>query len=736
VDILNKIEHGIWDKLKENALFRFFDFIIKYLTHLAKQVEDEKSFNSLKYSLIFIAIAYTFSILIRMIWVYQFQGNADFYWNNQLMINTNDGYYFASALENVLFGTHSNNPQVLASLNSYPGVIYASALFVKILPVSLESVILFMPAFISSLVVIPIILISRLFNLQVFGLLSALLGSIVWSYYNRTMVGYYDSDMFAVLFQMFVAYSFISLLVQHRSSNIILAFIFISVYPFFYPQGLSLIYGMYAIYMVYALIQYKNDTITYMSIAVIALALSPISILIKIVLVFMIIFAYRLKKLDLKIWIAIAGMFFLFFMINANVFNLIYSKLFIYVSRGTEQSGLHFYQVIQTVREAGQIPFSTMANRISGSTLGLLMSLGGYILLVLRHKQFLIALPLIGVGVFSLWGGLRFTVYAVPIAAMGAVFFVYFLSSYISAIRLRYIFIVSLVGVLVFPNIKHIVEYKVPTVFHKQEVELLDKLKHIGSDKDYIVAWWDYGYPLWFYTHKNTLIDGGKHHHDNYIVSKILSATSQKEVAGLSRIAVETYVASNYKNVADTLFKNNQEDQVNVEGFFEELQADTMSIPKATRDVYLYLPYRMVDIFPTVKVFSNIDLETGKTLGTPFFFKSSSMTQEKEKINFGRGVSFNQSTGMLMVGRDSVPIYQMVTAGFQQDGSLRRTRQNVHADASLTIVVLKDYNSVLILDKEMYNSAYIQMFFLENYDKNLFELVEKSPYAKVYRVKK
>ena len=699
-------------------------------------IENEDKFNGLKYSFIFMAIAYTFSILIRMIWVYQFQGTEDFYWNNQLMINTNDGYYFASALENLLFGSHAHNPQVMASFNSYPGVIYASALFVKILPVSLESVILFMPAFISSLVVIPIILISRFFNLQILGFLSALLGSIAWSYYNRTMVGYYDSDMFAVVLQMFVVYAFMSILVEHKFSSMVFLFISISVYPFFYPQGLSLIYAMYFIYIAYALIVDKNRDVTYISIILIALALSPISVLIKLIALILILVLFKLKKMEIKYWQVLALMVFMFFLFNANVFGLIYEKAFGYIDRGTEESGLHFYQVIQTVREAGKIPFSVMANRISGSSLGLVIALAGYILLVLRHKQFLIALPLIGIGLFSLWGGLRFTVYAVPIAAMGAVFFVYFLASYVSATRLRYMFIVSLVGFLIYPNIIHIIEYKVPTVFHKQEVALLDQLKQEGSDKDYVVAWWDYGYPLWFYTHKNTLIDGGKHHNDNYIVSKILTSTSQKEAAALSRIAVETYVASGYKNVANTLFRNRQEDQINVENFFEELQADTIPIPKATRNVYLYLPYRMLDIFPTVKVFSNIDLETGKKPSNPFFFKASAMTQEKEKINFGRGVSFDQTTGMLSVGPNTVALHQMVTAGMKQDGSLGVVKQNVHTDASLTMLVLKNYNSVLILDKEMYESVYIQMFFLGNYDKDLFELVESSPYAKVYKVKR
>lgn len=697
--------------------------------------EDEKKYGDLKYVFAFIAIAYTFSILMRMIWVYQFQGNADFYWNEQLMINTNDGYYFASAVENLLFGTHEANPQISVALQSYPGVIYASALLVKILPVSLETVILYMPAFISSLVVIPIILVSRLFNLQVVGFLAALLGSIAWSYYNRTMVGYYDSDMFAVLLQMFVVYAFISILVEHKFSNIVFLFIVISVYPFFYPQGLSLIYAMYLIYIIYALVEFRDDKITYASIALVALALSPVGLVVKFAGLALVLFVHKSNKVDLKYWQGLALVVFGFFLFNANVFALLYEKIFGYIDRGTEETGLHFFQVIQTVREAGKIPFDVMANRIIGSSVGVIIALIGYALLVIRHKQFIVALPLIAIGVFSLWGGLRFTVYAVPIAAIGSVFLFYVLAQFIPEKRFRYPTIILLTTAMLYPNIQHITEYKVPTVFSKEEVNVLDKLKHIGSEKDYVIAWWDYGYPLWFYTNKNTLIDGGKHHHDNFLVSKVLTASSQKEAAYLARISVETYVASGYQNIANTLFKNAQPDQVNVESFFDELNADKVDVPKATRDVFLYLPYRMTDILPTVKLFSNIDLDTGKKLNNPFFYRSSNAAPKQGMVDFGNGIILELQKGMLHVGNQSVPVSEVVTAEYKKDGKLAVSRQLVHSNGYFVILTLKSYNTVLILDKEMYNSNYIQMFFLENYDKNYFEPVILTPWSKVYRVK-
>ncbi|HIP14188.1 MAG TPA: peptide-binding protein, partial [Sulfurimonas autotrophica] len=149
-------------------------------------------------------LAYIFSFAIRMIWVYQFQDNPNFLWNGELMINTNDGYFFASGAQQELFGLHEDNPRVFGMWDY--GVIFFTTLFAKITPFSLETVTLYMPAVISSLVVIPIILISRLYKQTLWGFLAALLGSIAWSYYNRTMIGYYDTDMFSAMAPMFILF--------------------------------------------------------------------------------------------------------------------------------------------------------------------------------------------------------------------------------------------------------------------------------------------------------------------------------------------------------------------------------------------------------------------------------------------------------------------------------------------------------------------------------------------------
>ncbi len=688
---------------------------------------------SSKQFLFLIVVAFVFSVAMRLIWVYQFSGNSAFMWDGQLMINTNDGYFFASGAQKALEGMHQFNPRVPDVLQY--GLTFFTTWLVKLTPFDLNTVILYLPAFISSLVVIPMMLLGRLYNATAFGFFAALIGSIAWSYYNRTMVGYYDTDMFAAMAPMFILYFLIASIKEERLNTALYASLMIFIYPFLYDAGRAIVYGMGIIYILYMVIFHRKDEFTPKSIILISIGLTPLFYLLKLLLI---IGAYIVLKRDVikgKNLTYLAMLSLAFFLIFGNIFGIIWSKIQTYSVRGFDEEGLHFYQVKQTVREAGRIPFEVMANRISGSTIGVIVSLLGYLLLVIRHRPFILALPLIGIGIFSLWGGLRFTVYAVPIAAIGAVYLFYVLGSFIANTKIKYAFISLLTALMLYPNITHIIGYKVPTVLNNQEVETLHRFKAGTSPQDYIITWWDYGYPLWYYTGLNTLIDGGKHNHDNFIVSEILTTTSQLEAARLSRIAVETYIASDYEIIADTLFKNHQDDQVDVASYLENLRYGNVELPNKTVDVYLYLPFRMLGIFPTVKVFSSIDLETGASKARPFFYSAERYQDTPQKILLGNGISILKQEGELQLGAQRTPIKTFYTIVNQEAGKPKIDVQNVSPMGGISVIYLASYNQFLLVDDEMLNSTYIQMFLFEKYDTELFELVSSDPYAKIYRLK-
>lgn len=692
--------------------------------------------NRLSFALVLMAVAYLFSMAIRMIWVYQMGDVQSYFWNGELMINTNDGYYFGAAAQKALEDLHLYNPRLPDWVGE--GVVFFTVLLTKYTPFSLDTVILYLPAIVSSIVVVPIILIGRLYGSALFGFFAALIGSIAWSYYNRTMTGYYDTDMFSAMMPMFILYFLLATLETEKRVYMLLSALSIMIYPFLYDSGLSLIYAMGLLYMGYMVVFHRNDTFTWHSIILIAVALMGMPVWIKFALIVgLYVLFLKTAFAQQKLMIA-AGIMVLLFLYTGNVFSLIWAKFSVYFYRGVDESGgLRFYEVAQTVREAGTIEFEMMANRISGSVPGVLAALIGYVILVIRHRGFILALPLIGIGVFSLWGGLRFTVYAVPVAAISVVYLFYFAAKQLKQPLARYGIVAALTALMLWPNIKHIVEYKVPTVFTVPEVEALQTLSQTGTPKDYVLTWWDYGYPIWYYGDKNTLIDGGKHNHDNFIVSRMLCGDSEREAARLGRLAVEAYVGADYKKpAADILFRNNEPDQVDPNAFLEELRYSDVTMPEATRDIFLFLPLRMLDIFPTVCTFSNLDLNSGRAYARAFFYTSTGFREEGEMLLLGNGIALDKRKGVVRLGNNEVPLKAFYTVGAGRDGRTLTQQQLVNMRGTLSLVYMASYGRMLLMDDSYLNSNFIQMFVFEKYDPAYYEPVVMTPLVKIYREKR
>jgi undecaprenyl-diphosphooligosaccharide--protein glycosyltransferase len=691
-----------------------------------------------------IVLAYLFSIVVRMIWVYQFQDNASLYWDGQLMINTNDGYFFASGAQKELFGMHADNPRVYGMWDY--GVIFLTTLIAKITPFSLESIILYMPSVISSLVVVPVILIARLYHRTIWGFFSALLAAVAWSYYNRTMTGYYDTDMFSAMAPMVILYFLMKSTLDFNLRSALYASIAIVLYPFLYDQGKIIVDAMALIYAVYMIFHHHDNVTAYRSIVLVFLALIPFGDLFGVgtpyayLLNLLIVMAayFILPKIEAPKYLIVLTIFTgIWFLVAGDVIGLAWRKIAGYMVTGTKEHGLHFYAVNQTVREAGHIPFSMFAKRISGSEIGVILSLVGYVLLVIRHRAFLLALPLIGIGVFALFGGLRFTVYAVPVAAMSAVYLFCVIGDMFKDQRLKYAFVAFVTLMMLYPNIRHIIEYKVPTVLNKAEVEDLAKLDKLSDTKDYTLAWWDYGYPIWYYSDTNTLIDGGKHNDDNYIISKILQTSSPQLAANLSRLAVETYVDSNYSIVADRLFDPDKNGGKDPNTLLEELQIGSYPIPPKSREIYLYLPFRMMNIFPTVSVFGNLDLTTGKPLRKIAFYPTVIAGNKNGILQLRNGIVFDAVKGELRFGKNEAKNvkYFIVTTN-QKNGQIALQTQIYHPDGEYAVIYMKNYGRVIVMDMETFRSMYVQMFILGKYDKRFFEPVVQSPYTRIYRLKR
>jgi len=160
-----------------------------------------------------------------------------------------------------------------------------------------------------------------------------------------------------------------------------------------------------------------------------------------------------------------------------------------------------------------------------------------------------------------------------------------------------------------------------------------------------------------------------------------------------------------------------------------------IKLPKKTRDIYLYLPNRMLSIYPTVNLFSNLDLMTGIKRRQPFFYRSKNFKESKSFIDLGRGIKIEKATGKIIVGKQKVSINRFVKTFYDNKGKLHKQIQTINHNANLNVIFMSNYRQFLVIENSVYNSLYFQLFVLENYDKELFEPTLLTPLAKVYRLK-
>jgi dolichyl-diphosphooligosaccharide--protein glycosyltransferase/undecaprenyl-diphosphooligosaccharide--protein glycosyltransferase len=564
------------------------------------------------------------------------------------------------------------------------------------------------------------------------------------------MTGYYDSDMLNIVTPVFVLWSIIHALTTQKNRYLVLMIIMMIASQFWYTKNISLNTAMVFMAVVYVMVKDRHNifNLKLIAFAFIGLAFIPLALKLILTLVLFGLFHYKDKLTQKYIYPVVAIMFVLY--LYSGAFHSILSSLNLYifnrffpaeVVQGV--SGLQFFDVIGTVREAGAIPFETFANRISGHTITFLFSTIGVIMLIIRYPILIVSLPMVAMGFMAYKSGLRFTVYAVPIYALGFGYMTLYLSEKLNLIILdkkklkiaQIVMPIVIVSFAVYPNITHVIGYKVPTVLNKTEVQDLDKLKAISTPKDYTLSWWDYGYPIRYYSETKTLIDGGKHQNDNFIISKMMLSTSAQQVANLSRLAVETYMDVNCSVVADTLFNNGKENQLDSTLFLEELDDTQYVLPTKTRDVYLYLPYRMLNIFPTVAKFGNLDLTTGKALRKMVFYPTSVANNSNGIIQLKNGIVFDGKKGELAIGKQKTKVKYFISTKNTVQGQIKIDARIFHIDGDYAVIYMKSYGRFVVMDLETFHSTYVQMFILGKYDKNLFELVVSSQYSKIYKLK-
>jgi len=659
---------------------------------LSKKYLDIFSFKSTTKTLIlYIFIAFFFSLFIRLLFFFQIYDNSSFFYNGHIIAIWNPdsalyGFYAKELLDGVVYPLTSEY---------IPG--YLIYWIVKFTGLDIANVIFFAPAFFSSLIVVPIILIAKHYNITKLGFYSALLGSVMIGYYYRTHLGYYDTDILNVVLPLFLLYFMIR---QVDSGNI---FYFIPIvatiilFYFWYHSSKAIIATMVIVYILY------------------------ISI-------------FLTKKLFVnnkyKIYIigAILAIIVALFLTD---FSQYYSRAEAYIDKSSviDLGGIKLKATLSNVQEAQPIDIFELANKISGGMTLFILAFLGYIALLIRYRSMLLSTPLVLLSLLSMVAGVRFTIYGVMLFSFGLVFGVYIignifiqkniLSSKISDIVTQ----LSIVVILIF-SLSNTLSYNrtiYPLIFSSnQDLDALKKLKENSKKGDFVLTWWDYGWPLWYYTGMQTLIDNGKHHEDNYIVSKILLSNSNIFVRNASIFFIDSYIQGKKKGFVSAMRYFNSKYKID---YLKKLKDKNFVLPKKKRDIYILLHQRMIPSLISIEMFSNLNPTTGKVNPSNI----SNIAYLKDRYSSSNNILYTTNSVIIDTNRGLVKlkggVAKVKKISIVENEKLKFEK---NYSSSNNIYILINNRRVFLIKPKIYNSFLVQALLFNRYNKKYFTEIVKT----------
>ncbi|MAH26159.1 MAG: hypothetical protein CMI19_04310 [Opitutae bacterium] len=829
-------------------------------------------------TLLLIAVAYYLSFWVRLEWIdfaqahYENENGEIVYFHPEMvkdgvaLPNTHDSFYFGSILQKAHLGMHQNNNLIPSALTS--GMITMLPYWVlQLFPdLTIEMLLLWIPVYVAGIVCVPLVLIGRLYGSHAWGFLAACLAGVTHSYYNRTLAGYYDTDMFSITIPAFALYFLLSASRRKSLNYALAAALTLYLYRFFYASGQAITgalsvafigYSLGLVFLEYFFVKNRNfkktlssesSVFVFKSVLLIAFAAyaeswsygvaienNPVKFSLGILLLpamrtvldFLKVessskdsirgqandtdleqkWSLGEKKLKPSNWPSIRISLFVlpvlsivfsaFALSSGDIRGKIFAKLDRYVSAGkgvalqsqNKEKGysLSYLDVFSTVREASGIPKEVVRNRILADSPSCscprclpakdkedaiiiptaIFGLLGVVLLILRYWEFCMAVPFLAIAYFCFQGavGLRFTVHVGNIASLGVVFLILCFLTFLARKTLSkekagnsnlvaktswavWVLAGGIVMFLLRPNIQHAQNYHSHVVYPTKTIEVLNKLNEVSKPDDFVVTWWDYGSGCWFYGGARTFTSPAHQTFDNYLSSEILRSRNPTRAVNLARLKTEIYVdikdqaskgESTYDTAVQAIFKDGKPDLAFYQGVLHDLEKGVYPLPPQSRDIFLFLPYEILRIFPTILSFSsrNLYFSDGQAAQSnasrePPMKVLRNGRREGFAFKFDEGFRFDQQGNLRLEADQSgvVPYAQLwSTSGVAGDSA--RIVPSISVDgfqiiskpdsrSSRALLYVEKTKDLVILSSVALNSTFAKRFLLDKFDEQVF----------------
>ena len=689
---------------------------------------------------------YLFGVLVRLILFYQ-AGKIGPLWNGStpIAIWTPDagryGYYAKKILEGTTLPFHDD--YLLG---------YLIAFVSKILHLSLDWTMVLLPVFIAPLIVIPIVMIGTSIKQPILGMLSALVAVSGTFFYMRTHIGYMDTDgvnLFLIL--MGIAW----IIKSFECKNLFYTFLgalTLILFGWWYHSAAIINLLIVLTALIYLLIYNRKDKVMLGSSILLVLSIAPVAVLVKLVTVIFVylIFSFlnKFDKIDYRFyWVLMfIGFIAALFFVHPDQY---LHRAMTYLTPVKEKifsgKGITYYYLndLKFVGEVGGVDLWKAYAPLSISVIYVLVATVGYVLMLIAYPIMLLTLPLMVLGYMSSFAGSRFTMYATPVLALGSVYLFFLIKNLLSRkySYSRYVkrfpyYATTLVLLLMIYNIFAFNTYAgMGLQFYSWDRSLLKSFSKNLSDKDTIVTWWDYGWPLWYYTgYNNTLTDNGYHGGpDSHLVAQMLLSDDPYFTANAARYLSYYRPVSNNAGARFTLPKLAKEH--NLTELMDSLhQQKKISLPDEKGNVYIVLHQNMLSYFGILRKYAYWDLTKNGIYKEMPKYQSTPVTKpfsHNYSLLEGYAYILDSSDGMVMdANENKTPINMLMIA----ENNTRKESFSFHNSSNMNLLDAKGL--LLWMDKKAYNGFYIQAMLLDVYDHKLFEKVGETGRMKIFRVKR
>jgi len=405
---------------------------------------------------------------------------------------------------------------------------------------------------------------------------------------------------------------------------------------------------------------------------------------------------------------------------------LAYSKLSD-VELVSNASSLKLPPIIQSVREAQNLQWTQVMDRVAGSAIIFILGVISFIFAVVRRPQLLIFLPFLILGLASVKLGNRFAMYGGVALGAGLGFGLAELMRILGQSQgRRWIAQLGLCCFVVWPVGQMMNDMAPVPVLPKVYAQSFLELRNSTEPDARLWQWWDYGYAGQYYAERATFGDGGMH--DGpwlYPLAKIHASDSPRQASQLMRFVTLSQSNSlNGDNPAKYYWSNPVAEFQSIgpreaSEFVENLSVTDLELSADIPAQYFVVSWENLRLASWISYYGNWDVITG--------------TSSPGKIQQVRGeVRVDSAKGALDVNGKLQSLDSMDVID-----STQNRRFEWPNGTGMHVILNQMSKQVFLMDSKMYKSMMVQMLIGDTkYFEPHFELVDdKFPWTRVYRAK-